>query len=66
MVSLLSASFPIEKLLVDSLDKVRKVTIQVQCAEMLECLIHGGQNIGLMLNEENLAETGGILPKLPL
>ena len=65
MVSLLSANFPIEKLLVDnSMDKVKKMNIRVQCAEMLDCLIQGGQNIGQMLNDENLAETGGILPKL--
>ncbi|GMH98240.1 hypothetical protein TrVE_jg14275 [Triparma verrucosa] len=64
MVNLLSVNFPIEKLLSDSTDKIKKVSLQVQCMEMLECLIHGGQNIGQMLSEENMAETGGILPKM--
>ncbi|GMH65879.1 hypothetical protein TrLO_g8805 [Triparma laevis f. longispina] len=64
MVNLLSVNFPIEKLLSDSTDKFKKISLQVQCMEMLDCLIHGGQNIGQMLSDENMAETGGILPKM--
>ena len=64
MVGMLSMSFPVEKLLDWTNNDEKKEELETKCLEMLDCLIHGGSNIGQMLSEETLAETGGILPKM--
>ena len=64
MVSMLSLSFPVEKLLDWTNSEEKSFLLMEQCLDMMDCLIHGGANIGEMLSEENMVETGQILPKM--